>query len=171
MKLLLVSTWFQLAWFVAVLGQNHYLAILVGMALAAVAIELYSSATFLGSRVIEILVVAFCGITIDSINTLFGVFQFSGWGIPLWLGCLWFMFAWYAKHLHPIAMRYSAKLVLPLFGVGGALSYLGGQKLEAVSFGYATWITLLILFIEWVVIAALILKVFKHDEKQYAFAR
>lgn len=77
---------------------------------------------------------------------------------------LWVLFAWYAYQLKVLLHRLAKIYVSILGGLGGMLSYFAGYKLQAVEFGFDTSITLLALFVEWLVLMLVILKVYNNGK-------
>ncbi|MCV6069544.1 DUF2878 domain-containing protein, partial [Escherichia coli] len=72
--------------------------------------------------------------------------------------------AWYAYQLKVLLHRVAKIYVSILGGLGGMLSYFAGYKLQAVEFGFDTSITLLALFVEWLVLMLVILKVYGNGK-------
>ncbi|NVD06372.1 DUF2878 domain-containing protein [Vibrio sp. JPW-9-11-11] len=160
-QLIFVSTWFQILWFVAVLGREswQWLALLL---VTTTWVASYVAARFNLYRSGLILVI---GVVVDYLNMSLGLFSFSSSFIPLWLIALWGIFAWYAFYLYPIVSRFPLWSVSMVGGVAGALSYLAGAKLGAVSFGLSTLPMLATLFVQWVAVIYLIVKVLGYESR------
>ena len=112
----------------------------------------------------KVLVVIGIGVCVDFINTYTGVFQFAEAGFPLWLLALWVAFAWYAYFLTPILIRYPLLAVSIVGSAGGVLSYIAGNKLGAVELGFPVLLSSLILAIEWLLLIAIIIRVYGHEQ-------
>ncbi len=158
-RLLIVSTWFQIIWFCAVIGNYdlQYVTLsLVTLTLVVFAVK----ATF---SWIKYAVIVASGVAVDFTNLTIGWLQFESGHFPVWLFALWLIFAWYAYFLYPILSQYPLTLVSMLGGVGGVLSYAAGESLGVVSFGASTFTMVGILFVEWTLIIALIMKVYGYE--------
>ncbi|KLN63209.1 MULTISPECIES: DUF2878 domain-containing protein [Vibrio] len=158
-RLLMVSTWFQAIWFCAVIGNYE----LQYVTLSLVAITLVVSTIKMKLNWIRVVLVVALGIVVDFTNMTFGLLQFQYEYFPLWLLALWLIFAWYAYFLYPIVSQYPLTIVSMVGGIGGALSYVAGESLGAVSFGVSNITIVSILLVEWTLIIALILKVYGYE--------
>ncbi|MGY0615686.1 DUF2878 domain-containing protein [Vibrio sp. FJH11] len=156
MKVLLASTWFQVCWFAAVLGTYQWQWFTLGFTLVTIAYCALLDAASL--KVITI--VTLVGLVLDSLNQQFTLLIFPSVWLPVWLLCLWFVFAWYACQLKSVLYRLPKIYVSIIGGIGGAASYFAGYKLQAVEFGYDVYFTLMVLFVEWFVVTLLILRVY-----------
>lgn len=96
-----------------------------------------------------IIIVTSIGIFVDSMLSYLQVFIFTSTQlIPLWLAILWACFA--ATILHSLHFLAISKLLQVVMGaVFGPLSYIAGEKMGAVQFGYSLTFTSLILAITW----------------------
>ncbi len=118
---------FELFWMLAVVGQNHPLALLglVGLLLLQFAL----SDQRLGD--LRVLPLALIGIALDSLLTLTGVFEFDA--LPLWLALLWCGFILTLGHglawmrTRPIYQQWL------LGALAGSTSYMSGWRMEAVA--------------------------------------
>ncbi|EJX7569220.1 DUF2878 domain-containing protein [Vibrio cholerae] len=163
MALVAISLWFDLLWALAVLGQQTWLwltALLVVATYGLTAIQRHP----LFEKMVWMAVV---GIMIDSSNMLLGLLTFADDQFPLWLLALWFAFTWYAGHLLPQLNQYSHTLLCLAGGVLGSLSYWFGYRMGAVGWEYPTFIVMLALFLEWIGITWLLLKVMRHEKRTY----
>ncbi|KII75556.1 DUF2878 domain-containing protein [Vibrio renipiscarius] len=171
-RFLLVSTWFQVTWFLAVVGADKWQWLTV----AAVLLTLGVSAKYRWLQWRKWGLLCLIGISFDVLNQQIGVFVFES-GVendlgsdfkrsvlPLWLMALWAIFMWYVQFLVPIVSRYPLALVSMMGGISGSLSYWAGSKLDAVTFGYALLPTLGWLFIGWTAVTMLCVRMLK-DEK------
>ena len=159
MRLVLLSSWFQLVWFLAVLGREQWLMLTWVFVASTLLISIVRS-DFKVGRFFALLVV---GVAVDYVNTLSGLFVFESTLFPLWLVALWAIFLWYAYYLLPVLNRYPIWVVSVMSGVAGALSYYAGVKFGAVQFPNSAATTLTILSIEWVVIINIIRKGYGYE--------
>ncbi len=158
-SLILKSTWFQLLWAIAVLGQDKWQLLLI----ALVAITVVTASYFDRRSVFSMLMIFLSGIVVDSLNLYAGVLVFNQQVMPLWLVGLWAAFSWYAVVLFSIVNRYPLVLVSIVGGIAGALSYFAGLKIGAVSWSFSPVTTSLILFLEWTVLMALVVRIQTRD--------
>lgn len=158
-RLILMSTWFQLLWFLAVIGQAQWQYLTVALVL----ITMFVTAINTNVEWKKWAAVVVFGALLDYFNIAMGWFEFDQTGMPYWLIALWAIFAWYAYFLYPILNQYPASIVLTFGGIAGSLSYVAGSKLGAVSFGLSLSTTGIILFIEWAIVIAVILKVYGYE--------
>jgi len=158
-RLLIVSTWFQIIWFGAILGRDdwQYLTLFV------VVITLLAS--FYKGLVPwpKLALVVSIGVLVDFSHYSLGLFQFEQLHFPLWLFALWLIFAWYAAFLLPFLSQYPLPLVATVGGIAGTLSYVAGEKLGAVTFGLPIFSMTAILMIEWTLLTALIIRVYGYE--------
>ncbi|MCF7481731.1 DUF2878 domain-containing protein [Vibrio sp. J1-1] len=160
MRVLIASTWFQLCWFAAVLGTYQWQWFTLCFTLATIAFCAVHDAPSLK----PIAVIVIVGLALDSLNQQVSLLSFITIWLPIWLLCLWVMFAWYAYQLKTVLYRFPKTYVSIVGGIGGGASYLAGYKLQAVNFGYDVVFTLIILFVEWCVVTQLILKVYGNEK-------
>lgn len=158
-RFLLYSAWFQLVWFIAVIG-NQQLQWLT--AFLAVLTLLYSQVRE-PIKFERFALLAGVGIALDCMNSYAGLFVFDSKGIPIWLVSLWLVFLWYAYFLLQKLKMLPSWLTTLLGGAGGALSYIAGEKLSAVNFTLTLGMTGLIVFVEWAVMFWLIRKVYGYE--------
>ncbi|EKO3844258.1 DUF2878 domain-containing protein [Vibrio harveyi] len=160
MKVFLASTWFQLCWFLAVLGTYQWQSLTLILTLLTI-VHCWRVESFALKR---IAMVVFVGLVLDTLNKQLSVFIFPTTWLPLWLTCLWVLFSWYAYQLKSILYRFPKIYVSIVGGLGGTASYFAGCKLEAVEFGFSVSATLAILFVEWCLMMLLILKVYGNEK-------
>lgn len=158
-QLLIISTWFQAVWFLAVVGQYQmqYLTLLLAAATVAVSI-LKANLNWARFALVVVL-----GVAVDYTNLVLGLLEFQNHQFPIWLLALWLIFAWYANFLYPILSRYPITIVSIVGGIGGTLSYLAGRALGAVAFGQPTQIMVAVLLVEWTLIIGIIIKVYGYE--------
>ncbi|GAA5645172.1 DUF2878 domain-containing protein [Vibrio proteolyticus] len=166
-RLIIASTWFQLLWFLAVLGQTAYQYWM----LAAVALTYLVSWQALSVRGRWIGVIALLGCGVDWVNSQANVLIFPQASLPVWLVALWFIFAWYATFLVPVVSQYPLRFVSIVGGVAGSLSYWAGFKLGAVQFGFDTFWSLFLLWLEWAILVAIIIRVLSHEKNSLVQGR
>ncbi len=133
------------------------------MMILALATLVYSILTAFHS-VKAISFVTIFGLVLDTLNQHFSLLVFPTPWLPVWLIGLWVLFAWYAYQLKVLLHRFVKIYVSVLGGLGGMLTYFAGYKLQAVEFGFDTSITLLALFVEWLVLMLVILKVYNNGK-------
>jgi hypothetical protein len=116
-----------------------------------------------------IVVVCLIGNLTDSLLQYFGVFIFvEMYHLPFWLMMLWGCFA--ATLSYSLSFLGRSKLLQITLGFCAPLSYIAGDKLGAVDFGYSIYSTYCILSILWVLQFLLFFKLqsyFIDKGKQY----
>lgn len=158
-RLFVVSLWFQIIWFLAVLGQERFQWFTLGLGLVTLGYAAYSSRDDIG----RILALGVGGIALDSFNSAFGLLVFKSAHVPVWLAALWLVFVWYARQWVPHLSKYPKGLVMLFVGVCGALSYWAGYKFSAVEFSLPVVGSLVVLTVQWAGVAWLIMRVFVND--------
>ncbi len=143
MRLFLISLWFQMLWFVAVVGREEYQIVLFGAVIASYVLTLRQ---LQGGLVFFTVVI---GLGLDSLNSLLHILEFERAGLPLWLIALWVIFAWYLFQMKQILTKYPTKVIALAGALGGAMSYFAGYKLGAVQWPLNNLLTFTILFVEW----------------------
>ncbi|WP_428773435.1 DUF2878 domain-containing protein [Vibrio sp.] len=159
-KLLLISTWFQIIWLMAVIGAESLQWLTLACVLVTYAIERLSQ----GTKLAPLLLIAAVGIVLDNVNHSIGVIEFSDNRFPLWLAALWFAFAWFAYYLAELVRRYPLRYVALAGGIAGAASYFTGAQLGDVLLREPLFWTLAILMVQWLGVIWLILKVYRYEE-------
>lgn len=128
---------FNLSWFAIVVTQD------TAVALAIVVLHLTAHVLLVGRDRRELLLIALvslAGLAVDQGLFLSGVFTLNGQAAlaPLWLSCLWPVFA--TTLLHAFASLHERPWLAALVGgVGGALSYIAGVHLSDVDFASPLW--------------------------------
>ncbi|MBU2897857.1 DUF2878 domain-containing protein [Vibrio hepatarius] len=158
-RFIIISTWFQIIWFCAVLGNYEwqYLSLLFVVGTIAISVVKTEMNWFKWLGIVAV------GVVIDFSNTALGLFEFQYEGFPLWLIALWMIFAWYGYFLYPLVSQYPSLIVSIVGGIAGALSYLAGEKFGAVTFGLPFFTVAWVLFLEWFLIIALILRIYGYE--------
>lgn len=137
---------YQCLWFAAILGGAMVEPLLFGL----VALHLYMCRDRLAEAKVIALGAAL-GIAVDSVLTAGGVFVFNeptSAIVPLWLMCIWFGFM--ATLRHSLSYLLGRPVLATLLAcVGAPMTYLGGERLGAVSFGFTQWQTAVIIGVAW----------------------
>ena len=154
--LLINALLFQIVWFIAVLQQSIWAALPVGLMLMHLLIVQKRSFW----RVASLVLLAFIGVSLDSVFNFIGIYHFSVtnlllpmFGLPVWLVCLWLGFCLTL----PLSLAWLIKK--PYFFVLGCtllgpISYLAGRRFEAIGFSDANiWL----LVVEWCVFSIIAL--------------
>ncbi|WP_162062750.1 DUF2878 domain-containing protein [Vibrio taketomensis] len=162
-QLVIVSTIFQIVWFMAVLGRETW----QWFTLATIAVILLITAVRCQFRWRVWLLLIIVGVSVDVLNIVFGVLVFDTTFFPLWLLGLWVTFFWYAQFLALVLSQYPLPLVSIIGGVAGAVSYVAGYKLGAVTLGLSSVLAFVVFFIEWTLLVALIMKVVNREGKNH----
>ena len=149
-KTLINLALFQLGWLVCVLGGNVYAIVFTLLAL------LIHQWLILDNRLEWKLigVIVFCGCLWDIAMAQTGVIRFPDTmlaGIPLWLVCLWLLFATTFMHSLLWLRRY-LWLAVPLGGVFGPLSYWFGANLADAELRAPVIVSLAIMGAGWAVL-------------------
>lgn len=139
---------FQLGWFACTLGGNT-VALVTTVAILTVHL------LWVGSWAKEkqlLAVTFFLGCAIDSFLGNMHILQFhqndDSRILPLWLACLWLIFATTLRHSLDWSRRH--KLAGAALGfIGGPLSYYAGGQLSGVVLAQPLWQTLLLLAVIW----------------------
>ncbi len=143
----------QLGWWACVLSAAHGLTWL-GPAAVGVLLVVQIGSLATGARRQawqNVLLLGFCGTTVDSLLSGFGAMSLAGspspWLAPLWITALWSQFATVLPAFAPLR---SKPLVLALLGVvGGPLAYGGGARMGAATLHSEPWISLVTLGLIW----------------------
>ncbi len=160
MRVILLSIAFNVFWFAAVVGRSDWIPMLVLLLIGALLIDrsLYWAMPLF----------AVVGIVGDSVLSHLGILQFPHPHLPLWLCLMWAGFASYLWLLRNWLLSQKTWILLVAASVGGTLSYLGGERLGAVTFGEPLAITALTLFGMWLMytlVFLLMLKVLTRKRK------
>ena len=142
--------WFQVLWFIGVLGGMDYvwlLALLVGLHLVLVSSWRRELMLITG--------VVMMGASMDSLLSTLGLFQFESTGllpIPWWHLLLWCAFAGTLRHSLYFLIRRPA-LFITGTAVFAPLAYVGAEKLGAVVFPMGSVETAAVVGMVWVALA------------------
>nr|WP_279538409.1 DUF2878 domain-containing protein [Pseudomaricurvus alcaniphilus] len=152
---------FQLGWLVAVQGSSRY-------ALLATAVLLVLHWCYWSRSRREwglIMAVAAAGYAIDSVLVWQGVFLVAGneWVAPLWLLCIWVMFATTLCHAFAFLQR-NLGLAMLLGAVFPPFSYWAGEKLAPLEFSDSV-IALGVLAVIWAILLPLLALSARHVEE------
>lgn len=149
------AAWFQLCWFLAVLGNHAMVPVL--LLLIALHLALHPSS---GKELRMMLIGGSMGLVVDGTLTQLGVFVFSAppaFVIPLWLLLLWAAFAATLRNSLSF-LRHRPVLTALLGAAAGPLSYVAGMKLGAVSFTLPLPQILILLAAIWAIQLPLLMK-------------
>lgn len=146
---------FNISWFAIVITHSSVIAVAILVA------HLLAHFRFVGngrSEVLLVSLVAVFGAVVDQVLFRTGVFNMAGVAAtaPLWLTCLWPLFA--TTLMHAFA-GFQQRVLFAAFlgGVGGGLSYVAGVRLTAVEFGSPLWGPVTIALV-WALTLPLLLK-------------
>lgn len=156
---ILISIWFEVLWLVAVLGQETLQWITAALVTLTLAWSLWRPTVAVG----RICAVAVAGVAMDVANLHLGLFSFINPHLPVWLITLWFAFAWFAAFAIPAVSHLPTWLVSIATGLGGSLSYWAGYRFGAVDFDLPVFYTVLALFLEWLGVSLLLIRVFSNE--------
>lgn len=143
---------FQLGWAVCILAGNI-------AAVVYTLIALFIHCRFFIKSQIEVFIIfafAVLGIAWDSILNNFGVLSFSGAPalVPVWLACLWLLFACTLNH--SLAWLKNKLLLASAMGaIAAPLSYLAGIKLGAATTLTPLMASMLVIALGWMLILPL----------------
>jgi hypothetical protein len=150
---------FNVSWFSIIMTQSAIIAPVILLLHLLVHVRLMGK----GSAELRLIAgVTVCGALIDQVLFRTGVFNVAGQPAlpPLWLTCLWPVFATTLLHAFEGLQRTPVLAVL-VGGIGGALSYVAGVHLSAVEFGSPLWGPVIIAVL-WTVVFPALLKVSAH---------
>ncbi len=146
-RLLINVALFQLGWWCCVVGGDNW-----ALPVTVTILALHGLLLVRASAEWQLIgLVAAVGTVIDSALAQAGMLLFSGnqWlPIPLWLICLWLVFATLFCH-SLVWLQHRLRLAALLAGVGGASSYWAGAVLAEVQLGQPQWLSLSVLFVVW----------------------
>lgn len=158
MRIVIVSLAFNVYWFAAVLGQNDLLPFLVIALLVSV---------FIDRGVVKAVpLITLIGVWGDSVLTYAQVLNFNTTHIPLWLGMLWAGFAAFVWLVRDWLFDKPRWLLTSVGTVGGAMSYLGGEKLGGVTFSLPLPTTVAVLAVAWFLYTTIFLSLLKRLSRQ-----
>ncbi|ARN76298.1 hypothetical protein BST96_04430 [Oceanicoccus sagamiensis] len=149
-KKLLNAALFQLGWFACVLGGD-VVAFVVTVAILCI------HELFIVNKRFEwplITIIALTGFVVDNALTQFGVFSFQSPSllyIPLWLLCLWVLFATTLNHSLGW-LKERLWLAALLGAISGPMSYLAGSKLADVALSTPPLFSMLCISLCWAIL-------------------
>lgn len=155
-KLLLVGLLFNVYWLIAVLGQQAYVWVLVLLFSAC-----WWSFPLMGRYAFSI---ACAGILMDGTLSAFNIFEFQTALIPFWLIMLWLGFGAFVWYMKETIVKQSVFFIGMLGGVGGAMSYFAGYRLQAVQWPFGVELTLPILFVSWFLFSMAVVTMIRRQE-------
>jgi hypothetical protein len=148
--------WYQLLWFVAVVG-GPVLAWLLPLLLALHLLQVRDWR----SELLLMLAAASIGGAFDTVLALAGYFRFDALPgplpVPLWLLAIWMGFAATLRH----SMRHLVarpRLMTAAAGCCAPLSYLAAERLGAVSFPLGTLPTAVAVGLSWLTLAPVLIR-------------
>ena len=138
--------WFQTIWFLAILFEDAYLLIILSLLVLHIVFSKHKREdTLLG------LGIGLYGSLVDGVLLQSGLFAFSNqfaWFIPYWLVTLWIAFGMMLRiSLDYLQRRYVLSAILG--AISGPLSYIAGERLDAVIFPQSTLLTVVVLSVIW----------------------
>ncbi|KHT63880.1 hypothetical protein RJ45_09790 [Photobacterium gaetbulicola] len=154
-KLILVGLLFNVYWLVAVLGQHAYVWLLISAFMVCwwffPAVGRYA------------FLIAGAGVLMDGIFSASNILAFPDALLPFWLVMLWLGFGCFVWFMRDVVKQYPAFLISLLGGIGGALSYFAGYRLQVVDWPMGAELTLLILFTSWVLFSLLLVRLLQRS--------
>lgn len=150
-RTVIISTLFNIYWFLCIFIQDSAITVLLAVYIAAV---FYDKTVLVGSLMISV-----PGILVDSLLAYAGVFSFPELAIspyiqnlsaiPLWLYFLWLGFASYLWLMRALLFKYPYVVISAVFSLSGTGSYYTAHKLGVVDFPIDLFITLSLLLVIW----------------------
>ncbi|MGM0631855.1 MAG: DUF2878 domain-containing protein [Pseudomonadota bacterium] len=148
---------FQLAWLLCVLGGN---LVALPVTAGALALHLWLS-THRGAETRVLLAAIAVGLLCDSLLINSGVLLTPGMLPPLWLLCLWPLFA----STLGLALRWFRDR-LPAAAVGGLvfapMSYFGGSRIAGIELLAPEWLALLVIGLAWSLVFPLLILIHRR---------
>jgi hypothetical protein len=149
-KIVLNLVIFQVGWMIAVLGGNIYAALYTTFAIVIHQWFVLKDAS--EWKLIGITMFVGCAWDITVAQTQILIFPSQEFfGIPLWLVCLWLLFATTVQH----CLRWlQTRLVLAAFvaAVFGPFSYWLGAQISHVKMAEPLWLSIVVISLGWAVI-------------------
>jgi hypothetical protein len=158
--------WFQTIWFLAVgKGDSSYLFLLPLFAV-------HFLLCYQWKRELEVIAsCALIGIIADSIFYKFGLYAFRNepdiLPIPFWLIAIWIGFAGTLRHSLRTFLN-KPMLITALAGVFAPISYLAAMRLNAVTFPYGPYFTLICVSAAWIIMMTCFVKIVNFIETDLA---
>jgi Protein of unknown function (DUF2878) len=154
---------FNISWLAIVLSQSSLVAPMI------VGIHLLLHWLVMGKGKDELRLiggVTLCGVIVDQLLFQAGVFNLAGQPAlaPLWLSCLWPVFA--STLMHSLVVFQNRIAFAAMCGaLGGALSYIAGVRMSAVDFASPLWGPVLLGTL-WAVIFPLLMQIAARLQSQ-----
>jgi hypothetical protein len=153
----------NLIWIGCVIGREQTIW-LIGPAVIVYVAILVNTQTV---KFYQIAIPAMIGISVDSVLTLLGIYQFENTSLilPLWLIILWIAFSTtLTSSLHMLGKN---KIIAVAIGsIGMPINYLAGERLGAVYFGQSHLVTISLLCILWAICLPLL-----YHATEFSFGR
>lgn len=149
-KIILNLAIFQIGWLVTVIGGDFYA---VFYTLFAIAVHHWLVVKHASEwKLIGIIVLVGCSWDLWMVQAQFLAFSNAGvFGIPLWLICLWVLFATTFQHcLRWLQTRYFLAAIFA--AVFGPLSYWFGTQISNAKMGEPLWLSIVVLSVGWAVL-------------------
>ncbi|MDG5899288.1 DUF2878 domain-containing protein [Shewanella xiamenensis] len=149
---------FQCVWWSSILWGNRVLLLNISLLLIHfLLLTLVENRQAVLRDFSTMIKVGLLGIVIDTLLTLFGVFEFTV--LPWWLACLWLHFALSLHHSLIFMRALPIILQVILGGVFGSLSYIAGAQFNAVTLPFGESISMIILAVVWTILLPLFIKI------------
>ncbi|KEK27581.1 DUF2878 domain-containing protein [Shewanella xiamenensis] len=149
---------FQCVWWSSILWGNRVLLLNISLLLIHfLLLILVANRQAVFRDFSTMIKVGLLGIAIDTLLTLFGVFEFTV--LPWWLACLWLHFALSLHHSLVFMRALPIILQVILGGVFGSLSYIAGAQFNAVTLPFGESISMIILAVVWTILLPLFIKI------------
>ncbi len=137
-----ITSMFNLYWFLAVWGQHRFIPLLVFVLLITWWHHKPNWRFVCG--------ISALGCSVDIGLNLVGIYQFTeSLLLPIWLLLLWFGFATFVWLSKAVILRYSTRVLVIVGGIGGMVSYWGGFRLDAVAWPLGKLMTMPIALLCW----------------------
>ncbi|PZP33185.1 DUF2878 domain-containing protein [Shewanella xiamenensis] len=149
---------FQCVWWSSILWGNRVLLLNISLLLIHfLLLALVENRQAVFRDFSTMIKVGLLGIAIDTLLTLFGIFEFTV--LPWWLACLWLHFALSLHHSLIFMRALPIILQVILGGVFGCLSYIAGAQFNAVTLPFGESISMIILAVVWAILLPLFIKI------------
>lgn len=154
------ALWFQITWFLCVIGRDTWLPAAIAMVVLHFLLVAKPKL-----EATELAPVVALGVVVDALLSGFGVYDFSGALIPLWLCILWIAFATTLTRALAVfgKNRWIAAVV---GGLGVPFNYAVGAKLGAVAFPMEPLTTGMVLVALWAVLMPGLYAIVKVEGRQ-----
>ncbi len=157
MPLFIASLLFNLAWFLALLGGNDAIPFLM--------LGLLAYFYFLPQSIGPVFLMAFIGISGDSLLASQEILVFPKMTLPLWLLMLWLCFATYVWAIRSYILSWPLIWLLIITPLGGLICYLAGERLGAVEILAPLSSQYAFIFLAWLIYTVLFYSVLCYLKK------